>query len=80
MQSFKKGLLPFRHGVFLSDDQRPKTLEEEDTMRQVSYASAMGSLMYAMLCTRPDICYSVGRSADIRGGKWVCLGGFGVGI
>ena len=29
-------------------------------MRQVPYASAVGSLMYAMLCTRPDICYSVG--------------------
>ena len=29
-------------------------------MRQVPYASAMGSLMYAMLCTRPIICYSVG--------------------
>ena len=24
------------------------------------YASAVGSLMYAMLCTRPDICYAVG--------------------
>ena len=29
-------------------------------IRQVSYASVVGSLMYAMLCTRPDICYSVG--------------------
>ena len=29
-------------------------------MRQVSYASTVGSLMYAMLCTKPDICYSVG--------------------
>ena len=29
-------------------------------MRQVPYASAVGSLIYAMLCTRPDICYSVG--------------------
>ena len=29
-------------------------------MRQVPYASAVGSLMYVMLCTRPDICYSVG--------------------
>ena len=29
-------------------------------MRQIPYASAMGSLMYVMLCTRPDICYSVG--------------------
>ena len=60
MQNSKKSLLPFRHGVSLSDDQRPKTHEEEDIMRQVPYAFAMGSLMYAMLCTRPNICYSVG--------------------
>ncbi|XP_050255054.1 secreted RxLR effector protein 161-like [Quercus robur] len=60
MQNSKKGLLPFRHGFPLFDDQRTKTLEEEKTMRQVPYASAVGSLMYAMLCTRPDICYSVG--------------------
>ena len=60
MQNSKKGLLPFRDGVPLSDDQRPKTQEEVDMMRQVPYASVMGSLMYAMLCTRPDICYSVG--------------------
>ena len=60
MQNSKKGLLPFRHGVPLFDDQRPKTLEEENMMSQVPYASAVGSLMYAMLCSRPDICYSVG--------------------
>ena len=29
-------------------------------MREVSYASAVGSLMYAMLCTRPNICHAVG--------------------
>ena len=28
-------------------------------MRQVPYASAVGSLMYVMLCTILDICYSV---------------------
>ena len=60
MQNYKKGLLPFRHGVPLSNDQRPKTFEEENKIRQVPYASTMGSLMYAMLCTRPDICYSIG--------------------
>ena len=60
MQNSKKGLLPFGHGVPLSDDQRPKTLEEEKTMRQVPYASAMGILIYAMPCTRPNIYYSVG--------------------
>ena len=60
MQNSKKRLLPFKHGVSLSDDERPKTLEEEKTMRQVPYASVVGSLIYAMLCIRPDICYSVG--------------------
>ena len=60
MQNSKKGLLPFRHGVPLSNDQRPKTFEEENIMRQVSYASVVGSLMYAMLCIRPNICYLVG--------------------
>ena len=60
MQNFKRGLLPFRHGLPLSNDQRPKTLEEENMMRQILYASAVGSLMYAMHCTRPDIYYSVG--------------------
>ena len=29
-------------------------------MRRIPYAYAVGSLMYAMLCTRSDICYSVG--------------------
>ena len=37
-----------------------RLFEEKNMMRQVPYASAVGSLMYAMLCTRPDICYSVG--------------------
>ncbi|KAA0065617.1 gag/pol protein [Cucumis melo var. makuwa] len=29
-------------------------------MRHIPYALAVGSLMYMMLCTRPDICYAVG--------------------
>ena len=28
-------------------------------MSRIPYASAIGSLMYAMLCTRPDIRYAV---------------------
>ena len=28
-------------------------------MSRVPYASVVGSLMYAMMCTRPDICYTV---------------------
>jgi hypothetical protein len=60
MQDSKKGFLPFRHGINLSKDQCPKTPEEMVKMKAVPYASAVGSLMYAMLCTRPDICFAVG--------------------
>jgi hypothetical protein len=60
MENSKKGFLPFRHGVALSKDQCPRTPEEREAMRGIPYASAIGSLMYAMLCTRPDICFVVG--------------------
>ena len=60
MENSKRGLLPFRHGIHLSKEQSPKTPEEKELMSKKPYASAVGSLMYAMLCTRPDIFYVVG--------------------
>ena len=56
MLDSKRGLLPFRHGIHLSKTMPPKTSEE---MAKVPYTSAIGSLIYAMLCTRPDITYAV---------------------
>uniref|UniRef100_A0A3Q7G998 Reverse transcriptase Ty1/copia-type domain-containing protein n=1 Tax=Solanum lycopersicum TaxID=4081 RepID=A0A3Q7G998_SOLLC len=44
----------------LSKEQSPKTAEERDHMALVPYASTVGSLMYAMVCTRPDIAHAVG--------------------
>ena len=41
-------------------DQCPKTHEEEEEMYRVPYASVVNSLMYAMICTRPDIAHAVG--------------------
>ena len=46
-------------GVKLSVEQCPKTQEEEEDMSCVHYASAIGSLMYAMVYTRPDIAHAV---------------------
>ncbi|KAA0067816.1 gag/pol protein [Cucumis melo var. makuwa] len=45
--------------VHLSKEQCPKTPQEVEDMRRIPYASAVGSLMYAMLCTRPSIYYAV---------------------
>ena len=44
----------------LSKEQSPKTEEERDYMNKVSYASTIDSLMYAMVCTRPNIVHTVG--------------------
>ncbi|GAB2286358.1 hypothetical protein Dimus_039757 [Dionaea muscipula] len=60
MQDSKKGFLPFRHGISLSKDQCLRTHDEIEAMRAVPYASAVGSLMGAMLYTRHDICFVVG--------------------
>ena len=44
----------------LSKEQSLKTKEERDHMSKVPYASVIGSLIYAMVCTRPDIAHAVG--------------------
>ena len=44
----------------LSSKQSPSNEDEKLYMQQVPYASAVGSLMYAMVCTRPDIAHAVG--------------------
>jgi len=33
---------------------------EEKKMARVPYSKAVGSLMYTMMCSRPDICHIVG--------------------
>jgi hypothetical protein len=43
----------------LSKDQSPKTEEEKDFMAKVPHASTIGSLMYAMVCMRPDIAHAM---------------------
>jgi hypothetical protein len=60
MQECKLIKVPIPVGVKLSADPCPKTHEEEEDMSRVPYVSAVGSLMYAMVCTRPDIAHAVG--------------------
>ncbi|KAK1631342.1 hypothetical protein QYE76_005657 [Lolium multiflorum] len=59
MDESKKGFLPMLPGKVLSKTQGPATAEERERMSKIPYASAVGSIMYAMLCTRPDIAHAV---------------------
>ena len=59
MDSAKKGFLPMLHGIRLSKTQSPKTADERSRMDMIPYASAIGSIMYAMICTRPDVSYAL---------------------
>ena len=47
------------HGISLSKTQCPMTHDERDRMSKIPYASAIGSIIYAMLCTRPDVSYAL---------------------
>lgn len=51
---------PLESHFRLNKDQSPKTKEEYDYMDKVPYASAIGSLMYVMVCTMLDIAHAVG--------------------
>ncbi|KAF2301408.1 hypothetical protein GH714_023842 [Hevea brasiliensis] len=43
----------------LSKDMLPKTDEEMEHISSVPYSSVVGSIMYALVCTRPDISHAV---------------------
>ncbi len=43
----------------LSGSQCPKNEEEIENMLKVPYASAVGCLMYAMVCIRPDLAHAM---------------------
>ena len=55
----KRGFLPMSHGIKLSKTQCPASKEEWERMSRIPYASAIGSIMYVMLCTRTDVTYAL---------------------
>ena len=60
MENAKAVSTPLAAHFKLSVNQSPSNEAEKLDMQRVPYASAVGSLMYAMVCTRPDIAHAVG--------------------
>nr|GMD89813.1 Retrovirus-related Pol polyprotein from transposon TNT 1-94 [Ipomoea batatas] len=56
---------PLANHFKLSSSQYPQTVSEIiENMTKVPYASTIGCLMYAMVCTRPDLAHAVSEVID----------------
>nr|GEZ41192.1 retrotransposon protein, putative, Ty1-copia subclass [Tanacetum cinerariifolium] len=55
MENFKRGSIPMQDKLRLSKSQSASTPDELKRMQNVPYASAVGSIMYVVRCTRPDV-------------------------
>jgi transposase InsO family protein len=63
MQDCKPISTPLPVNFKLSSSMSPSNEAERMEMSRVPYASAVGSLMFAMICTRPDIAQAVGAAS-----------------
>jgi len=61
MSNAKPMSTPLANHFKLSSNQCPKTHKEVADMAEVPYASVVGCLMYAMVCTRPDLAHAVSQ-------------------
>ena len=53
-------MAPVIKGDVFGSFQCPKIEAEKEQMAMIPYASIVGSIMYAQVCTRPDIAYIAG--------------------
>ncbi|KAH9734074.1 Integrase catalytic domain-containing protein [Citrus sinensis] len=77
MQDCKSISTPLPVNFKLSSSMCPSNEAERKEMSRVPYASAVGSLMFAMICTRPDIAQAVGAvsryMANPGGEHWIAV-------
>lgn len=55
---------PMEPGLKLSVLDSPNSVGESEEIKDIPYQAAVGSLMWAMVCTRPDISYAVSSVAQ----------------
>ena len=61
----------------MSKTQSPTTTEDRERMKVIPYASTIGSIKYAMLCTRPVVCLAMslarGYNSDPGVDHWTAV-------
>lgn len=72
--------VPLSQHFKLFEKLKPSSQKESKEMSVVSYANAVGSVMYTMVCTRPDLAHSISIAsrymADPGKHHWEALNGF----
>ena len=63
MENSKRGFLPLGHGITLSKTQCPVEPKDVERLKLIPYASTVGSIMYAMMCTRPDVSFALSMTS-----------------
>ncbi|GJZ76759.1 retrotransposon protein, putative, ty1-copia subclass [Tanacetum coccineum] len=58
MDNSKRGHIPMQERLDLNKTQGASTPKEVKRMQNVPYASVVGSIMYAVRCTRPDVAFA----------------------
>ncbi|GJW18915.1 retrotransposon protein, putative, ty1-copia subclass [Tanacetum coccineum] len=58
MDNSKRGHIPMQERLDLNKSQGAQTPKEVNRMENVPYASAVGSIMYAVRCTRHDVAFA----------------------
>nr|GEX27586.1 hypothetical protein [Tanacetum cinerariifolium] len=58
MDNSKCGHIPMQERLDMNKTQGASTPKEVKRMQNVPYASAVGSIMYAVRCTRPDVAFT----------------------
>ncbi|KAL2248429.1 UNVERIFIED_CONTAM: Retrovirus-related Pol polyprotein from transposon TNT 1-94 [Sesamum indicum] len=59
MENAKPTSVPLAAYFQLSKEQSPKTDSKKAKMDKIPYSNVIGSIMYLMVCTRPDIAYAI---------------------
>ena len=77
MEQSKKEFISVLQGVKLSKTQNTTTTENRKRMKVIPYASAIGSIKYAMLYTRPIVylamSLSKGCNSDLGLDHWTAV-------
>ncbi|GJR05633.1 retrotransposon protein, putative, ty1-copia subclass [Tanacetum coccineum] len=58
IENSKRGHIPMQEKLKLSKSQGASTPDEVKHMQNVPYASVVGSIMYTVRCTRPDVAFA----------------------